>query len=293
MAKKHSGSWQQSASEALRADADFVLINRSPRETPGYEGDKESAEVDLVTANRTLSALQERLFAASRVDDSAASVLLVLQGMDTAGKGGIVRHVMGLFDPQGVAHHAFKAPTPAEAKHNFLWRVKKQLPAPGHIGVFDRSHYEDVLIHKVEHLSTAEQIEARYGQIVKFERQLAERGTRIIKVMLHLGSEEQFSRLAERLQRPDKYWKYDPSDVDARLAWDDYQQAYEAAIERTSTETAPWYIVPADQKWRARLCVAELLLHTLRQIDPAWPEARFDVDAERRRLAAAAEAGGQ
>ena len=282
--------------DALRAGPHTDLSQRATRKPDwwpaGAPKNKKAAAARLEAISDELAELQERLFAASTAGAQDA-VLLVLQGMDTAGKGGIVRHVMGLFDPQGVAHHAFKAPTPAEAKHNFLWRVKKQLPAPGHIGVFDRSHYEDVLIHKVEHLSTAEQIEARYGQIVKFERQLAERGTRIIKVMLHLGSEEQFSRLAERLQRPDKYWKYDPSDVDARLAWDDYQRAYEVAIGRTSTETAPWYIVPADQKWRARLCVAELLLHTLRQIDPAWPEARFDVDAERRRLAAAAEAGGQ
>ena len=231
-----------------------------------------------------LAELQERLFASASHGVINDSLLLVLQGMDTSGKGGTVRHVMGLFDPQGVDHHAFKTPTDEEKEHDFLWSVEKQLPNPGHIGVFDRSHYEDVLIHKAQKLSTGRQIQGRYRRIPTFERKLGERGIHLFKVMLHISADEQYARLRERLDRPDKHWKYSPGDVDDRLLFAEYQQAYEIAIERTATEDAPWYVIPADQKWRARLCVAELLLASLRDIDPQWPEAVFDVSAEKKRL---------
>ncbi|RJU02784.1 polyphosphate kinase 2 family protein [Arthrobacter frigidicola] len=198
----------------------------------------------------------------------------------------IVRHVIGAVDPQGVHHHAFKAPTAAERRHDFLWRILKQLPGPGMIGVFDRSHYEDVLVHKVRGLSPAEEIERRYGAIAQFEAGLAAAGTRVLKVMLHISKEEQKLRLTERLNRPDKYWKYDPGDVDERAHWEDYQEAYATAIARTSTPEAPWYVVPADAKWYARLAVQQLLAAALADLHLGWPEAHFDVEAEKQRLAA-------
>ena len=234
-----------------------------------------------------LSDLQEQLFAASVSGGQAPAVLLILQGMDTAGKGGIVRHVLGMLDPQGVEHHAFKAPNKEEAAHDFLWRITKELPAGGLVGVFDRSHYEDVLVAKVKGFASPEVIESRYGRIVDFEKQLIEQNIHPIKVMLHISREEQYERLSERLERTDKHWKYSPGDVDDRLLWDGYQSAYETAINRTDNQSAPWNIVPADQKWKARLCVAELLLATLERIAPQWPEATFDVVKEKARLEAA------
>ncbi|MEO8527812.1 MAG: PPK2 family polyphosphate kinase, partial [Pseudolysinimonas sp.] len=211
---------------------------------------------------------------------------LVLQAMDTAGKGGIVKHVVGSVDPQGVMLHAFKRPTPEEDKHDFLWRVRPHLPAPGMLGVFDRSHYEEVLIHKVRHLSTPEQIEERYGLITAFENEVTAAGTTIVKVMLHISRDEQKARLGERLAQPTKYWKYNPGDIDERELWPAYMDAYRIAIERTSTDAAPWYVVPADRKWYARLAVQHLLLDALQGLHLEWPPAAFDVAVEKARLAA-------
>ncbi|MDN5609291.1 MAG: polyphosphate kinase 2 family protein, partial [Brevibacterium sp.] len=167
----------------------------------------------------------------------------------------------------------------------FLWRIRPRVPGPGMIGVFDRSHYEDVLIGKVRELADDEEIERRYTAINDFEAGLAEAGVRIIKVMLNISPDEQKDRLMERLDRPDKYWKYNPGDVDERLMWPDYMRAYQTVFERTSTEVAPWYVVPADRKWYARIAVQRLLLNVLRDIDPQWPAADFDIDVERERLA--------
>lgn len=277
--------------QALRAEPGLKLSERAtknpawwPKDAPG---DKNAAEKRLEELAPLLSDLQERLFAASVSGGQAPAVLLILQGMDTAGKGGIVRHVLGMLDPQGVEHHAFKSPTKEEAAHDFLWRITKELPAGGLVGVFDRSHYEDVLVAKVKGFASPEVIESRYGKIVDFEKQLIEQNIHPIKVMLHISREEQYERLSERLERADKHWKYSPGDVDDRLLWDGYQSAYETAINRTDNQSAPWNIVPADQKWKARLCVAELLLATLERIAPQWPEAAFDVVKEKARLEAA------
>ena len=205
--------------------------------------------------------------------------------MDTAGKGGVIRHVIGGVDPQGTKVHGFKKPTPEELSHDFLWRIRQQLPGPGIIGVFDRSHYEDVLIGRVRHLAPAAEVEARYSQIVDFENELAADDTTIIKVMLHISPGEQRSRLAARLDRPDKHWKYNPGDIDERELWADYQIAYQIALERTSTDISPWFVIPADHKWYARIAVQRLLRDALRRLDPQWPAATFDVDAEKLRLA--------
>jgi PPK2 family polyphosphate:nucleotide phosphotransferase len=250
---------------------------------PGLAGSKEKGEAALKGLGPELSDLQERLFA-ERTAGSTRSVLLVLQGMDTSGKGGVLRHTVGLMDPQGVKITSFKAPTEEERKHDFLWRIRNALPQPGYIGVFDRSHYEDVLIARVRELAPAQEIERRYGVINEFEQELADGGTRVVKCMLHISAEEQKKRLVARLENPTKYWKYNPSDVDERALWPEYRKAYEVALERTNTETAPWHIVPSDKKWARNLAIGRLLLETLQGLDPQWPEADFDIDAEKLRL---------
>jgi len=263
----------------------FDLAAIDPSSTPGFPGSKKDAEKALAGATDELATLQERLFAESTAGGTR-SVLLILQAMDTAGKGGILRHVVGGVDPQGVHIHAFKAPSDEEKAHDFLWRVRRQLPAPGQIGVFDRSQYEDVLIHRVRGFSPPEVIEQRYGLITEFEREVVAGGTSILKVMLHISRDEQKARLQERLDRPDKHWKFNPGDIDERQHWDAYQEAYQIAIERTATPDAPWYVIPADRKWYARWAVQHLLIEKLRELNPQWPAADFDVQEQKRRLAA-------
>jgi PPK2 family polyphosphate:nucleotide phosphotransferase len=250
---------------------------------PGFKGTKEEGESALKSLGTELADLQERLFA-ERTTGSTRNVLLVLQGMDTSGKGGVLRHTVGLVDPQGVKITSFKAPTEEERKHDFLWRIRKALPEPGHIGVFDRSHYEDVLIVRVRELAPPDEVERRYGAINEFEQELADGGTRIVKCMLHISAEEQKRRLLARLEDPTKHWKYSPIDVDERALWPEYQKAYEIALERTNTETAPWHVVPSDKKWARNLAIGRLLLETLQDLDPQWPKADFDVEAEKQRL---------
>ncbi len=279
-------AWTAHPAATLRAGAGFRLDDVDAGATPGFLGDKTAGKRELHARRDLLGDLQERLFAESRVGEAEDGVLLVLQAMDTAGKGGIIRHVVGGVDPQGVELAAFKAPTPEERAHDFLWRIEKRLPEPGFIGVFDRSHYEDVLIGRVHEFAGADEIERRYDAIVDFERRVTDSGIRLIKVMLHISPAEQKKRLMERLERPDKHWKYNPGDVDERMLWPEYMKAYQIAIERTSTEDAPWYVVPADHKWYARLAVQELLITALEDIDPQWPTADFDVEAEKQRLAA-------
>jgi PPK2 family polyphosphate:nucleotide phosphotransferase len=283
---KLSGSgWDADPSPLLRVGDDFVLSSVDATASPGFGGGKAAGKAELKAAADVLDEKQERLFAASKVDGTDA-VLLVLQAMDTAGKGGIVRHVVGSVDPQGVALTAFKAPTKEELSHDFLWRVRKAVPEPGMIGVFDRSHYEDVLIARVRGLADDAEIERRYGAILEFEKELVDRGIRIVKVMLHISSDEQRARLAERLERPDKHWKFNPGDIDERQHWSAYQDAYQSVFERTSSEIAPWYVVPANKKWYARVAVQRLLLEALFEIDPQWPPADFDVEEQKARLAA-------
>ena len=277
--------WPTPAAEALRVGPGFRLADVDPRSTPGYDGDKARGTADLESGIAPLADLQERLFAQSVAGTATGSVLLVLQAMDTAGKGGIVKHVVGAVDPQGVELASFKKPTAEELSHDFLWRIRKRLPDAGRLGVFDRSHYEDVLIGRVRSLAPADEIERRYGAIVAFETEAADLGIRVVKVMLHISKEEQRERLASRLDRPDKHWKYNPSDVDERALWDEYMDAYQVAFERTSTPLAPWHVVPADRKWYARLAVQRLLIDALAGLDPQWPAADYDVATERRRLA--------
>lgn len=278
--------WTAEATDVLRVREGFRLADVDPGSRPGYAGGKRDGEEDLASGLEALGELQERLFAQSRTGAATDSVLLVLQAMDSAGKGGIVRHVVGGVDPQGIELASFKAPTAEEREHDFLWRIEKRLPQPGFIGVFDRSHYEDVLIGRVRELAPADEIERRYDAINAFEAQVAASGTRIVKVMLHISPDEQKDRLMERLERPDKHWKYNPGDVDERMLWPEYMAAYQTVFERTSTDDAPWYVVPADSKWYGRLAVQELLLQAMESIDPQWPGADYDIEEEKKRLAA-------
>lgn len=278
--------WTVPPAQSLRVRPGFLLHDVHPHSTPGYGGGKKDAASELSHGQHRLSELQERLYAASRAGTTNASVLLLLQAMDSAGKGGIVRHVVGSVDPQGVSITAFKKPTPEELNHDFLWRAEKVLPEYGYIGVFDRSYYEDVLIGRVHALAPAAEIERRYDAINSFENRIVGSGVRLIKVMLHISYERQRERLLERLDRPDKYWKYTESDTDQRAHWSQYMDAYQRVFDLTSTESAPWHVIPADHKWYVRLAVQSLLIDALQDARPQWPAAVYDVDAERRRLLA-------
>ncbi|MFI2281857.1 polyphosphate kinase 2 family protein [Nocardia beijingensis] len=278
--------WTVSPTEALRADG-LCVAELDTSGTPGFSGGKKEGVVLLAERARVLSDLQEKLYANGRAGGDRRNVLLVLQGMDTAGKGGIVRHVIGSVDPQGVDHAAFGAPTPEESRHHYLWRIRKALPRAGQLGVFDRSHYEDVLVVRVHNLVPPTVWEPRYDEINAFERELVDEGTSLVKVAMFVSLDEQKRRLAERLERADKFWKFDPSDIDERAFWPAYQDAYQAMLDRTSTGYAPWHVVPSDRKWYSRLAVTELLIAALEQLDLDWPPPTFDVELQKRRLARA------
>ena len=269
----------------LRATPDVNLKDVDPASTPGFKGSKGDSLKVLAEGVLEIGEHQEKLYAESLTGGNR-SVLLVLQGMDTSGKGGTVAHVLSGVDPHGLKVHAFKAPTAEERAHDFLWRVTPQLPPAGDLGVFDRSHYEDVLIARVRQLADATEIERRYGAIQEFEADLAKSGTAIIKVMLHISPDEQKARLLARLDDPTKQWKFNPEDVDERGFWNPYQEAYQIAIQRTTTDTAPWYVVPADHKWFSRLAVQDILLAHLRGLNAQWPKPTFDVAEQRARVIA-------
>ncbi|MCL2294214.1 MAG: polyphosphate kinase 2 family protein [Spirochaetes bacterium] len=215
--------------------------------------------------------LQELLYA-----DSSKSLLVVLQAMDAAGKDSTIRNVFGPINPQGCKVVSFKGPNSVELAHDFLWRIHQNVPRKGHIGVFNRSHYEDVLIVKVRELAPKETITQRYNHINAFESMLHDEGTRIIKFFLHISKDYQKVKLQRRLDNPDKLWKFCPSDVQERTRWEDYQKAYEAVFEKCSTEKNPWYIVPAERKWFRNLLVAKVMVETLESMDLKYPTAQFD-----------------
>jgi PPK2 family polyphosphate:nucleotide phosphotransferase len=284
MGSKGGSDWTADPRELLGVHEGFDLDRLDRGATPGWSSGKKAATRFCKARGTLLSELQERLFAEGRAGGNR-SLLVVMQGLDTAGKGGVVRHVMGMVDPQGVALHSFGAPTPEEAEHHFLWRIKKALPEPGSIGVFDRSHYEDVLVARVDELVPPEVWEKRYDEINSFEADLVDSGTTVLKLGLMVSHDEQGLRLMKRLDRPDKRWKYSKNDVPTRRKWDDYQHAYLDVFRRTSTAAAPWYVIPADHKWYTRLAATELLTQTLIEIDPSWPTVRWDPEVQRRELA--------
>ena len=253
------------------------------RATPCFDGDKAEAKTQLTAMGDPIADLQERLYAEGR-SGGDRRVLLVLQGMDTSGKGGVMRHVAGLLDPQGLHIKAFGAPTDEERSHDFLWRVEREVPPPGRIGIFDRSHYEDVLVARVRGLAPDDEVDRRYDPIAAFEQKLADSGVTLLKCLLHISADEQKERLLARLDKPEKHWKFDPGDIDDRARWSDYQHAYEVALERTHTDAAPWLVVPADRKWYRNWAVASVLREALEALELQWPEADFDVEEQRRRL---------
>jgi PPK2 family polyphosphate:nucleotide phosphotransferase len=253
--------------------------------TPGFDGGKNAGRKALAALDPHVSSLQEQLYAEG-VAGGSRSVLLVLQGMDTSGKGGTIRHSIGQLDPQGVTLASFKAPTAEERRHDFLWRIRRRVPRPGLIGIFDRSHYEDVLAARVRELAPKDEIELRYDAINDFEAELARDGTTVIKCFLHISREEQCKRLQARLDDPTKHWKFNPGDIDDRALWDGFQDAYEIALRRCNADIAPWFVIPADRKWYRNWAVTKLLGEHLERLGPQWPPADFDVEEQRRRLLA-------
>ncbi|MDN5931199.1 MAG: polyphosphate kinase 2 family protein [Pseudonocardia sp.] len=272
----------------VSADADPAAVDLSavdPRGRPIGPKDKTAAAEQMADLAATLDARQEALYAEA-VGGGSRAVLLVLQGMDTSGKGGVIRHVAGLVNPQGLTISSFKKPTAEERAHHFLWRVRPKVPAPGQIGVFDRSHYEDVLIARVDGLVPEDVWRGRYAEITAFESELADQGVTVVKCMLHISPTEQAERLLARLDDPAKVWKYNPSDIDSRSKWPAYQQAYADALHATDSDTAPWYVVPSDRKWYRNWAIAQILAETLTELDPRFPPATVDVEAERARIRA-------
>ncbi len=265
------------------AQGPVSLADHDPADTSGFEGSKKQAEKALQDLGPDLAELQEQMFAQAYTG-GRRRILLVLQGMDTSGKGGVIDHALGLFSPNGFRLTSFKKPTEEELAHDFLWRIDRALPDAGTIGVFDRSHYEDVLVARVHELADADEIERRYDAINAWEKKLVDDGTVVIKCMLHLSAEEQRQRLLARLEDDDKQWKFKPHDVDERARWEDYEKAYAIALERCNTDVAPWYVVPSDHKWYRNWAVGQLLLEALQGMQLEWPEPDYDVDAQRARL---------
>jgi len=269
--------------ELLRArpsDGRFRMADIDPASTPGLKSQKR-AKADLKLHRAKLFDLQERLFA-----EKKHSLLIVLQGMDGSGKDGTITHVIGNLNPQGVTISAFKAPTPEEKRHGFLWRIRKRLPEPGMVAIFNRSQYEDVLISRVHSLAPPPVIERRYGLINRFERDLNRTGTKIVKFCLDISYAEQRDRFLDRLKDPDKRWKFSEHDIDERAYWDDYQSAYGIAISRCSTEWAPWYVIPADDKDYRNWAVAQILVETFEEMNPQYPRPKLDIKRLEKRLKA-------
>ncbi len=253
----------------------------------GKKTDKDDSADTLADLGQELSALQEWMYAAQ-----THSVLIVLQGLDTSGKDGTISHVMSAMNPQGCAVASFKVPTPDEAAHDFLWRIHKQTPPKGMMTIFNRSHYEDVLVTRVHKLVSDEVVQTRYGQIRDFEKLLTDENTIVLKFFLHLSKDEQKERLLEREQDPEKAWKLSAGDWKERGFWDDYTQAYEDALGATAASHAPWYVVPADHKWFRNLAVATVLVETLRPYKAGWQKT-LEAIGEQRKAELAAMRQGQ
>jgi PPK2 family polyphosphate:nucleotide phosphotransferase len=254
------------------------LAEIDPRGTPGAR-DKAASARALARNLERLDSLQFRLFAEGR-----RALLVVLQGMDTSGKDGVVRHVMTGLNPAGCRVTSFKAPSAEERAHDFLWRIHRAVPAAGEVGIFNRSHYEDVLIVRVHGLVPKGVWKRRYAQINAFERHLVDSGVTLLKCFLHISPGEQLERLRARLDDPTRHWKVNPADFDERARWDDYTEAYEDALRLCSTDAAPWHVVPADRKWYRDLAISTLLVETLEDMDPRFPKVELDLEALRKRM---------
>ena len=274
-----------SVRELLRVGPGFDMAAVDARRVVAGPKDKAAALAEVGALEAEVSDLQERLYAESR-GGGKRRLLVVLQGMDTSGKGGAIKALDRITEPLGTRIAQFGAPTKAELKKHYLWRIEQKLPPPGTIGVFDRSHYEDVLVVRVRNLVPAEEWEKRYDEINAWEKKWADDGIVFLKCMLYISPEEQKERLLARLAEPDKQWKYRPGDVDDRLLWDDFMQAYQVALTRCSTDHAPWYVIPADRKWHRDWLLTHLATETLREMNPHYPPTEFDVAAETARVMA-------
>lgn len=265
---------------ALRFDPETGFAGVDPRSTPGFDGGKKEGRAAQDADAPLIRSAQERLHANALAPDGARRALvLVLQGRDAAGKGGVVRHLSGAVGPHGLQTTAFGVPTDEEASHHFLWRVQRRIPPWGRIAVFDRSHYEDILAVRMHDLAPRSVWEPRYETITEFEEGLVLNGIDVVKVMLTVSQHEQAERLRERIVIPEKAWKHSASDLEDRLRWHEYSEAFEDVLHRTDGDSAPWYVVPSDRKWYARWAVGRILLHHLEAMDLSFPPAGFDRDA--------------
>ena len=246
----------------------FDLSKIDPRDA-GTFADKDKAKAGIAEDAAAIDSLQNRLYA-----EGKRSLLVVLQGIDCAGKDGTVRAVFNTCGPIGVKVASFKAPSPEELAHDYLWRIHEVCPPRGYIGIFNRSHYEDVLVVKVKKYASPEAIEKRYTEINAFEQMLAQNGTTILKFMLHISKDEQAARLRDRIASPEKRWKFNPADLEDRAQWDDYMAAYETAVNRCSTQQAPWYVIPADRNWARNAAISRIVRETLERMNPQYPEPK-------------------
>ena len=267
----------------LKPGSKVNLDDIDPASTEGFDGGKKAGLDEVAHLVQELDALQEMLYAQHQ-----HKVLIVLQGMDTSGKDGTIRRVFEGVNPQGVRVSSFKVPTAEEAAHDYLWRIHAEMPGSGEIVIFNRSHYEDVLVVRVHKLVPAVTWKARYAQINEFEKMLSQEGTLILKFFLHIGLDEQKERLRERLEDESKQWKYNPADLKERALWKDYKKAYEDVLTQTTTDYAPWVVVPANRNWFRDLVIADSIVTALRGLKMEYPKPGFDVEAAKRELEDAA-----
>ena len=252
------------------AEVDLVKINGGEKVL--FQGEsKEDIQVQFDALQDELQELQKRLYAQNK-----HRILVVMQAMDTGGKDGCIKHVFSRIDPQGIHVCSFKKPSEEELSYDFLWRVHSKVPHRGQLVIFNRSHYEDIIAVRVKKIYPDEVWKRRQRHVVEFERMLAEEGTTIVKIFLHISKDEQKRRLEARLADPSKHWKINPDDLVDRARWDDFMSAYEDVMQKTSTEFAPWYVVPADRKWYRNLCVARIMLDTLKKLDMEYPSITWD-----------------
>ncbi|MCR1994984.1 PPK2 family polyphosphate kinase [Bifidobacterium animalis] len=278
-----SAAWSLPPAQLLRFHSHTRLVDIDAGSKPGFDGDQAAGERFIADSSSEIANYQ-RLMYANGIHGDAHRVLIVLQGMDASGKGGIVRHVFSQVDPMGIHYHGFGKPSEEDLAHDYLWRIRRELPANGWISIFDRSQYEDIVMPRITGSLPEATWRARYGQINDFEAELAGSGCAIIKIFLVSSRQAQKQHFLRRLDDPTRYWKFDPSDLDARDRWDDYMAAWQEVFERTSTSIAPWYLIPADKRWYSRMVVSELLRTTMKNFNQTWPPLDADRDEALARL---------
>ena len=278
-----SAVWSLPPAQLLRFHSHTHLVDIDAGSKPGFDGDQEAGERFIADSSSEIANYQ-RLMYANGIHGDTHRVLIVLQGMDASGKGGIVRHVFSQVDPMGIHYHGFGKPSEEDLAHDYLWRIRRELPSNGWISIFDRSQYEDIVMPRITGSLPEETWRARYGQINDFEAELAGAGCAIIKIFLVSSRQAQRQHFLRRLDDPTRYWKFDPSDLEARDRWDDYMAAWQEVFERTSTSIAPWYLIPADKRWYSRMVVSELLRTTMKNFNQTWPPLDADRDEALARL---------